>query len=179
MQDPFSLCIPISNKKAYTWCNVLCNVWLCMDEMSEHLNSFFIWICFILLSSFLVLTNEDCKYHAPSHADECHNQPYQCNMQPLCPDMPLINFELLTLMSIFFCECKHFIKTWCKLKFSFFDTNALTKMQTQNFNSWCKMPLFRDANASFHDTSVLCRDARWKRVLHLIKALERPLGRRK
>ena len=25
---PFSLCIPISNKKTYTWCNVSCNVWL-------------------------------------------------------------------------------------------------------------------------------------------------------
>ena len=36
-------------KQTYIWCNVSCNVWLCMNEMSEHLNSFFIWICFIPL----------------------------------------------------------------------------------------------------------------------------------
>ena len=51
------------------------------------------------LSSFL--TNMKCKCHAPSHANECHDRSYQCNMQPLCPNMPLINFEPLTWMSIF------------------------------------------------------------------------------
>ena len=33
---PF-FCVPISDKKTYIWCNV----WLCMNEMSEHLNSLF------------------------------------------------------------------------------------------------------------------------------------------
>ena len=46
---PFSLCILVSDKRTYTWCNVSCNVWLCMNEMSEHLNLFFVWICFIFL----------------------------------------------------------------------------------------------------------------------------------
>ena len=37
-------------RKTYAWCNVPCNVWFCMNEMSDHLNLFFfIWICFILL----------------------------------------------------------------------------------------------------------------------------------
>ena len=37
----FLLCIPVSDKKTYIWCNVSCRVWLCMNEMSEHLNLFF------------------------------------------------------------------------------------------------------------------------------------------
>ena len=45
------------------------------------------------------------------------------------------------------------------LKFSFFDTNAPAKMQMRNLISRCKMPLSEDANASFHDASVHCRDA--------------------
>ena len=40
--------------------------WKCLS----HLDSFFIRICFIPLSSFLVLTNAKCKCHAPNHADE-------------------------------------------------------------------------------------------------------------
>ena len=41
VQGLFSFCVPISDKKTYIWCNVSCNVWLCMNEMSKHLNSFF------------------------------------------------------------------------------------------------------------------------------------------
>ena len=41
------------------------------------------------------------KGYAPNHANEYHDQSYQCNMQPLCPDMPLIDFKPLTYMSIF------------------------------------------------------------------------------
>ena len=33
VQDSFSLCIPVSDKKTYMWCNVSCNVWLCMNKM--------------------------------------------------------------------------------------------------------------------------------------------------
>ena len=119
-------CILILDMNTYIWCNVSCNVWLCMNEMFEHLNSFFIWICFIPLSSFIILTHAKCKCHAPSHADECPNQPYQCNMQPLCPDMPLINFELLTLMSIFL-----WMQTKCdaSLDFCLWYKCFLTKMQ--------------------------------------------------
>ena len=65
VQDPFSLYIPISNKKTYIWCNVSCNVWLCINEMSEHLNSFFFWIYFIPLSSFLVLTKCEMQISCP------------------------------------------------------------------------------------------------------------------
>ena len=125
---PFFLCIPVSNKKTYIWCNVSCNVWLCMNEMSEHSNLFFIWTCFIPLSSFLVLTNAKCKCHATSHADECHSWPYQCNRQPLCPDMPLINFELLTLVSIFFLWMQTFYQN---------------VIQAHIFYSWCKCFLQR------------------------------------
>ena len=66
MQDFFLLCIPVSNKKTYIWCKVSRNVWLCMNEMSEHLNSFFSseFVLFLLhLSSFLA----------------------KCRMQMLCP----------------------------------------------------------------------------------------------
>ena len=71
VQDPFFFTLhSCFCKKTHIWCNVSCNVWLCMNEMFEHLNLFFIWICFIPLSSFLVLTNAKCKCHAPSHADE-------------------------------------------------------------------------------------------------------------
>ena len=49
VQYPFSLCILVSDKKRYVWYNMSCNVWLCIDEMSEHLNSFFFWISFIPL----------------------------------------------------------------------------------------------------------------------------------
>ena len=62
-------------------------------------------------------------------------------------------------VNLFFYECKHFIKSWCKLKFSFFDTNAPAKMQMRNFISRCKMPLFGDANTSVHAASVPYRDA--------------------
>ena len=126
VQDPFSLCISILNKKTYIWCNVSRNVWLCMNEMFEHLNLFFIWICFIPFSSFLVLTSTKCKCHAPSHADEFRNRPYQCNMQTLCPNMLLIDFETLTQMSIFL---------WMQVKcdaspdFWFWYKRFLTKMQ--------------------------------------------------
>ena len=50
MRSPFLFCVPISDKKTYFWCNVSCTIWLCMNEMFKHLNSF-----------FLVLTK--CKYH--------------------------------------------------------------------------------------------------------------------
>ena len=110
-----------------------CNVWLCMNEMSDLLNSFFIWIYFIPLSSFLVLTNAKCKCHPLSHADECPKRPYKCNMEPLCPDMSLINFELLTLMSIFL-----WMQTKCdaSLNFCLWYKCFLTKMQMQF--SWCR-----------------------------------------
>ena len=49
VQNPFSLCIPISDKKTYIWCNVSCNVWLCMNETSKYLDLFFIRTCFIPL----------------------------------------------------------------------------------------------------------------------------------
>ena len=42
----FLLCISVSDKKTCTWCKVS---WLCMNETSKHLNSFFIWIRFIPL----------------------------------------------------------------------------------------------------------------------------------
>ena len=41
------------DKKTYTWCKVPCNVWLCMNEMSKHINSFFIWIRFIPFLGFI------------------------------------------------------------------------------------------------------------------------------
>ena len=58
----FFFCIPVSDKKTYIWCNVSCNVWLCMNEMSEHLNFFFLNL-FHSFSSSLVLTNAKCKCH--------------------------------------------------------------------------------------------------------------------
>ena len=66
-----------------------------------HLFSYF-FIALILSTFFFlfhlssILTNAKCKCHAPSHANECHDRSYQCNMQPLCPNMSLINFESLT-----------------------------------------------------------------------------------
>ena len=50
---------------------------------------------------FFFLTNAKCKCYAPSYANEYHDRPYQCNMQPLCLIMSLMNFEPLTQMSIF------------------------------------------------------------------------------
>ena len=128
VQDPFSLYILVSDKKTYIWFNVSCNVWLCMNEIFEHLNLFFIWICFIPLSFFLVLTNAKCKYHAFSHADEFRNRPYQCNMQTLCPNMLLIDFETLTQMLIFL-----WMQAKCdaSLDFWFWYKCFLTKMQMQ------------------------------------------------
>ena len=41
----FSLCIPVSNKKIYIWCNVLCNVWSWMTFPST-------WTCFFHLNLF-------------------------------------------------------------------------------------------------------------------------------
>ena len=71
VQGPISPCIPILDKKTYIWCNVSCNVWLCMNENAWIIYiRFFIRICFIPLLSLLVLTNAKCKYHAPNHADE-------------------------------------------------------------------------------------------------------------
>ena len=60
----------------------------------------------------------------------------------------------------FFCECKHFIQTWCKLKFSFFDTNAFYKdadVKSYDTNACCE-----DANAIFHDANVPCGDVNGK-----------------
>ena len=36
-------------RKTHIWCNVSCNVWLCMNETFEYLNLFFIQIYFIPL----------------------------------------------------------------------------------------------------------------------------------
>ena len=55
-----------------------------------------LFFLFFSLSSFLILTNAKCKCHAPNHANECHDRFYQCDMQPLYPNMSLINFEPLT-----------------------------------------------------------------------------------
>ena len=40
VQDPLSSCISILDMNTYIWCNVSCNVWLCMNEMSEHFLNF-------------------------------------------------------------------------------------------------------------------------------------------
>ena len=141
----------------------MCRVWLCMNEMSEHLNSFF-HLNFFHLSSFL--TNTKCKCHAPSHADECHDRSYQCNMRLLCHDMPLINSEPLTYTVYLFCECKHFIKSRCDASLDFLSltqklptkmqmfiwcTCLLTNMQMQI--SMMQMSHYKDANA----TSLWCK----------------------
>ena len=68
VQDHFSLCIPVSDKKIYIWCNVSCNVWLCMNVMFEsfrfvfHPNLFYSFFIFSRLNKY--------KCHAPNHADE-------------------------------------------------------------------------------------------------------------
>ena len=43
VHDPFSLCIPVSDKKTYIWCNMSCNVWLCMNEMLVHWFHFYVF----------------------------------------------------------------------------------------------------------------------------------------
>ena len=44
VQDPSSLCIPISDKKTYIWCSMSCNVWLCMNEMLVHWFQFYVFL---------------------------------------------------------------------------------------------------------------------------------------
>ena len=48
----FSLCIPVSDKEIYIWCNVLCNVWSWMTCPSI-LNSLFFWYLNLCCSSVL------------------------------------------------------------------------------------------------------------------------------
>ena len=62
MQDPFSLYTPISGEKTYVWCNVSCNVWLCMNETSKYLDSFFIQTCFIPLFRIYCFSFPLCFY---------------------------------------------------------------------------------------------------------------------
>ena len=65
VQDPLSSYIHVLDMNTYIWCNVSCNVWLCMNEMSKHfLNSFFLFIfpCF--------QHNVECKCLCPNYADE-------------------------------------------------------------------------------------------------------------
>ena len=62
VQDPFSLCIPISNKTTYIWCNVwmLCDVWL--------LHEWNVCALDLLLWSFLLLnlsTSRSCTLCEP------------------------------------------------------------------------------------------------------------------
>ena len=79
VQDPLSSCIPILDMNTYIWCNVSCNVWLCMNEMSEHLNLFHSFFIFLVSSkmwnatvmpqlcrwnTMIGLTNVICKYCA-------------------------------------------------------------------------------------------------------------------
>ena len=71
LQDPLSPYIPFSDKKniylmQFVMQYMIVHEWKCLS----HLDSFFIRICFIPLSSFLLLTNAKCKCHAPNHADE-------------------------------------------------------------------------------------------------------------
>ena len=61
--------------------------------------SFIVSILSAFLFSFIFpcfLRNAKCKCHAPNHANECHDRSSQCDMQPLYPNMSLINFEPLT-----------------------------------------------------------------------------------
>ena len=43
VRDPSLLCIPISDMKTYIWCNMSCNVWLCMNEMLVHWFHFYVF----------------------------------------------------------------------------------------------------------------------------------------
>ena len=110
--------------------------------------SFSFLFCSLLFYLSSILPNTKSKCHASSH-----DRFYQCNMQPLCPNMPLINFEHLTLMSIFFYECKHFIKTWCKPKFSFFEANVSLRICKCDFlyffNAKCPLQVYHDVNAFY------------------------------
>ena len=56
VQDPSLLCIPISDMKTYIWCNMSCNVWLCMNEMLVHWFHFYVFsfykICHLLAHAY-------------------------------------------------------------------------------------------------------------------------------
>ena len=83
VQNPLSPYIPVSDKKTFIWCNVPCNVWLCMNEMSKHsffyLNLFHSFLFFLVSSkmwnanvmpqlyrwnTMIDLTNVICKHCA-------------------------------------------------------------------------------------------------------------------
>ena len=141
MQDPFSFYVPISDKKTYIWYNVSCNVWLCMNEISEHLSSFFfIWIYFIPFSSFLV----------SSKMQNANVMPQLCKWNTM---IGLTN--VICKHCVLTCywqtlnhwpRCQFFMnanKMWCKSRFFISDANA--------FRQRC--------NCNFHDADVLCRGA--------------------
>ena len=120
VQDPFSFCIPISNKKTNIWCNVSCNVWLCTNEMFEHfLNSF---------SSFFIFPR----------FNECEMQMSYANAMigltdALCTIVPqyVIDRLLTTDLDVDFLMNAN--KMWCKSRFFISDANASWRRCKCNF----------------------------------------------
>ena len=80
----FLLCIPFSNKKTYIWYNVSCNVWLCMNEMSEHLNSFSIRTCSIPLFRIYYSSSPMCSLRACSSNLLCFYPLFRNTFSPWC-----------------------------------------------------------------------------------------------